>query len=68
MNVGASAGAPRLEVSHAVDDGEGGEAGPEEEAKGDGGLDALAEVATVAIGHANEDGEGNGAGEPEEGR
>jgi hypothetical protein len=68
VDVGAGAGTPRLEVGHAVDDGEGGEAGPEEEAEGDGGLGALAEVVAVALGHADEDGEGDGAGEPEEGR
>lgn len=48
-------------------DSQTGKDGPDEEAKGNGGLDTLAKVVAAAVGVAPEDGHGDGAGEPEDG-
>lgn len=64
--VGVSAVAPRPPVGETLEHGERGEAGPEEEAKGDGGLERLAGPAAVTVPAADADGHGDRAGEPEE--
>ena len=51
---------------HGIDEDEEGEDGPEEEAKGNGGLGRAAEGVAVALRGAPVHGEGDGAGEPED--
>lgn len=65
--VGVGAVAPRPPEGETLDNGQARKAGPEEEAKGDTRLCALAEVVAVAVRDADADGHGDGAGEPEEG-
>lgn len=54
--------------AHKLHDRECRERSPVEEAEGNAGLCALAEVVAIAIGHADEGGHGDRAGEPEEAR
>lgn len=64
--IGVGAVAARAHKGKAFHGSKASEDGPDEEAKCDGGLGALAEVIAVAVGHANEVGHGDGSGEPED--
>lgn len=66
MRVGGNAAAGSGEFKHLHDEKRGKD-GPDEEAKGDGGLDSATGGAGAArVRNAEEDGEGDGAGEPKD--
>lgn len=64
--VGVGAVAARAHKGETLHGSQASEDGPDEEAKCDSGLSALAEVIAVAVWHADEVGHGDGSGEPED--